>query len=82
LWFSLGTPVSSTNKTDIHDITEILLKVALNTITLTLTLSLLLKNISLYIVEIMFESSLLKTVHFVRKKQKVPFITIFVLYTA
>jgi hypothetical protein len=34
-WFSLGTPVSSTNKTDCHDITEILLKVALNTITLT-----------------------------------------------
>ena len=33
-WFSLGTPVSSTNKTDRHDITEILLKVALNTITL------------------------------------------------
>ena len=27
-----GTPVSSTNKTDRHDITEILLKVALNTI--------------------------------------------------
>ena len=26
------TPVSSTNKTDLHDITEILLKVALNTI--------------------------------------------------
>jgi hypothetical protein len=35
-WFSPGTPVSSTNKTDRHDITEILLKVALNTITLTL----------------------------------------------
>jgi hypothetical protein len=32
-WFSL---VSYTNKTDHHDITEILLKVALNTITLTL----------------------------------------------
>ena len=32
-WFSLGTLVSSTNKTDRHDITEILLKVALNTIT-------------------------------------------------
>jgi hypothetical protein len=32
-WFSQGTPVSSTNKTDHHDITEILLKVALNTIT-------------------------------------------------
>ena len=31
-WCSLGTPVSSTNKTDRHDITEILLKVALNTI--------------------------------------------------
>ena len=31
-WFSLGTPVSSTNKTDRQDITEILLKVALNTI--------------------------------------------------
>ena len=31
-WFSQGTPVSSTNKTDRYDITEILLKVALNTI--------------------------------------------------
>jgi hypothetical protein len=31
-WFSPGTPVSSTNKTDHHDIAEILLKVALNTI--------------------------------------------------
>ena len=36
LWFSLGTPVSSTNKTDRDDTTEILLTVALNTITLTL----------------------------------------------
>ena len=35
-WFSLGIPVSSTNKTDRHNITEILLKVALNTITLNL----------------------------------------------
>jgi hypothetical protein len=34
--FSAGSPVSSTNKTDHHDITEILLKVALNTTTLTL----------------------------------------------
>ena len=33
-WFSLGTLVSSTNKTDHHYITEILLKVALNTINL------------------------------------------------
>ena len=31
-WVSPGTPVSSTNKTDLHDITEILLKVALNTV--------------------------------------------------
>ena len=39
-WFSLGTAVSSTNKTDhilvFHDITEILLKVALNTINLNI----------------------------------------------
>ena len=34
VWFSPGTPVSSTNKTDRNDITEILLKVALNTISL------------------------------------------------
>jgi hypothetical protein len=34
-WLSPGTPVSSTNKTDRHDIAEILLKVALNTITRT-----------------------------------------------
>ena len=31
-WYSLGTPASSTNKTGRHDIAEILLKVALNTI--------------------------------------------------
>jgi hypothetical protein len=31
-WFSPGTPASSTTKTGHHDITEILLKVALNTI--------------------------------------------------
>jgi hypothetical protein len=31
-WFSPGTPVSYTNKTDRHNITEILMKVALNTI--------------------------------------------------
>jgi hypothetical protein len=34
-WFSAGTPFSSTNKTDLHDITEILLKLSFNTITLT-----------------------------------------------
>ena len=31
-WFSPCTPVSSTNKSDRNDITEILMKVALNTI--------------------------------------------------
>jgi hypothetical protein len=31
-WFSPGTPVSSTNKTVSHNITDILLKVALSTI--------------------------------------------------
>jgi hypothetical protein len=36
--YSPGTPVSSTNKTNCHDITEIVLKVALNTIALTSTL--------------------------------------------
>jgi hypothetical protein len=33
-WFSPGTPSFSPNKTDRHDITEILLKVALNAINL------------------------------------------------
>ena len=31
-WFSPGTPVSSANKTDRHDMTQILLQVELNTI--------------------------------------------------
>ena len=35
-WFSPGTPISSINKTDHHDIAEVLLKVALNFITVTL----------------------------------------------
>jgi len=34
-WFSRGTPVSSTNKTDRNNITEVLLKEALYTTTLT-----------------------------------------------
>jgi hypothetical protein len=37
-WFSPGTSVSSTNKTDCQNITEVLLKVVLNTITVTLYL--------------------------------------------
>jgi len=31
-WFAAGTPVSSTNKTDCHYITDILFKVVLSTI--------------------------------------------------
>ena len=38
LWFSPGPPVSSTNKTDCHNITKILLKVALNTMKSNLNL--------------------------------------------
>ena len=37
-WISPGTPVSSTNKTDRHDIIEIFLNVALNTIALIIHL--------------------------------------------
>ena len=37
LWFSPAPPVSSANKTDRQNITEILLKVALNTIKQTKT---------------------------------------------
>ena len=36
LCFSPGTPIFPTNKTDRHDVTEILVKVALNTIIHTL----------------------------------------------
>jgi hypothetical protein len=44
-WFSPGILVSSTNKTDSHDITEILLNVTLNTITLILHIMLTLQNL-------------------------------------
>jgi len=42
----LGTPGSFTNETDRHDITEILLKVALNTINQT--------NLNMIIIELKF----------------------------
>ena len=47
-WFSPGTLVSSTSKTDRHDITEILLKVALNIIPPTII------HKSIYITQIYF----------------------------
>jgi hypothetical protein len=52
LWFSLGIPVSTTNNTDCHDIMEILLKVSLNTLTLTL-----IKEAWLHILVILFLSN-------------------------
>jgi hypothetical protein len=45
-WFSLGTPVSSTKKTHCHDISEILLKVALNTITPFICFNWVIKELS------------------------------------
>ena len=41
-WFS---PDSTTNRTDPHELTEILLKVALNTITLTLKKATIYENL-------------------------------------
>jgi hypothetical protein len=43
-WFSLSPPVSSTNKTDRQDITEILLKVELNTINQTKPINSIIKD--------------------------------------
>jgi hypothetical protein len=42
-WFSPATPASSTTKTGRHDIAEILLKVALNTINQSINQSSLMK---------------------------------------
>ena len=44
VWFSPGTPFSSTNKTDRHHITQATVKVALNTITLTPNMILVIKS--------------------------------------
>ena len=43
--FSPGTPVFFTNKTDCHDITKIMLRVALNSLTLTLTIHFIFRDI-------------------------------------
>jgi hypothetical protein len=67
-WFHPGTPLSSTNKTDRHDIIELLLKMTLYTITLFVTAILL--SLSLqknyytelyHIIERDLEITLLKT---------------------
>jgi hypothetical protein len=51
-WFSLCTSVSSTNKTSLHDIAEILLKVTLNIITLTVKTSVIVSFTSCKFVQI------------------------------
>ena len=48
-WFSPGTPASSTTKTGRHDVAEILLKVALNTINLIKSPNTCISFIILYI---------------------------------
>ena len=55
-----GTYLSSTNKTDRHDITEILLKVALTAITLTPRISLFWHNVHVY--RYMFNNLILTTI--------------------
>ena len=56
MWFYPGPPVSSTNNIDHRDITEILLKVALNTITITLTIgSLLFATHSVFSIRVFVE---------------------------
>ena len=68
-WFSPGTLFSSTNKTDCHNITEILLKVALNTIkptskykwSLTLKLTSIIYNLR-YIYQLFKKSDRVNTI--------------------
>ena len=57
-WFSPSTPVSSTNKTDRHDITEILLKIT--SLTLTLKINAHFLN-SIKITKLIFIQELLYT---------------------
>ena len=59
LWFSPGTPVSSINKTNSYYITEILLKVALNTINQTYKINLCIAPIYTYHVSIVKKESFL-----------------------
>jgi hypothetical protein len=53
-WFSLDTPVSSTNKTDSHDKTEILLKLALNTITFSYLRLLITHSWKLFLLNVVY----------------------------
>jgi hypothetical protein len=57
-WFSPGIPVSSTNKIERHNITEILLKVALNTINPKI-LRIVCKEESLILISVMISSEII-----------------------
>ena len=65
LWFSPGTLVSFTIKTDSHDIAEILLKMALNTMTLTLQHHS--RNVGFLITRTMLMEILRKENHYTKK---------------
>ena len=76
-WFSPGIPVSSINKSDRHEITDILFKVALNTITITL-------NIGLHwrIILKLSENLQINEMHFGTFKTHVYLIRKFILFCA
>jgi protein involved in ribonucleotide reduction len=64
-WFSHGTLVSSINKTDRHNITEILLKVVLNTIILTLKYVYILQTFSFGVSQNILQVRKLQTTSFI-----------------
>jgi protein involved in ribonucleotide reduction len=64
-WFSHGTLVSSINKTDCHNITEILLKVVLNTIILTLKYVYILQTFSFGVSQNILQVRKLQTTSFI-----------------
>jgi len=77
--FPPGTPVSSTNKTDRHDITEILLKVALNTIALNLYSQTMLRCSKVEVIATKIPGSSSRTAWPLRKMDMFHFTKIFFL---
>jgi hypothetical protein len=66
----VGTPVSSTNKTDIHDITEIWLIVALSTMTLTLNMAEQIYFVRVILPVTMIPKSILSNLSFIQYKAR------------
>jgi hypothetical protein len=66
VWFSPRTPVSSTNKTDRDDITEILLKVALNSIKPNQTLFCTIKIYDHYNIDFLFPNQSFENQYFIK----------------